>query len=186
MLRWPLVLHLCSFLWVFFWNFLKKSWYSRKNHVLKHYANILAPVITKLFQQSKEIDASPQECFVFFRKGHRINTSNYLSPVLHLYYKLSEQIVFSSIMKHWKFLQPQQKPIWISTRTYLWSIWYSAIPWPLNKIFFLYGTHSNVQNYIKNCATGRILQTVVIDDYTSHRFFFSTHSASLLFVSCVC
>ena len=74
--------------------------------ILKEYANIIAPVITKILEQSIESGISPNDWLkanvatIFKKKGNKIEASNY-RPISQtcITCKILEHIIFSSIMK---------------------------------------------------------------------------------------
>ena len=80
--------------------------------ILKDYANIIAPVITKILEQSIESGISPKDWLkanvtaIFKKKGNKINASNYRPISLTcITCKILEHIIFSSIMKHYDKFQ---------------------------------------------------------------------------------
>ena len=84
--------------------------------ILKEYANIIAPVITKILEQSIESGISPNDWLkanvaaIFKKKGNKIDASNYRPISLTcIICKILEHIIFSSIMKQYDTFQVRNK-----------------------------------------------------------------------------
>ena len=84
--------------------------------ILKDYANIIAPVITKILEQSIESGISPKDWLnanvtaIFKKKGNKNKASNYRPISLTcITCKILEHIIFSSIMNHYDKFQVLNK-----------------------------------------------------------------------------